>query len=96
MVERGGGGVFDAWNIAGFNEMDQWSASEGERLEPVGGGKDFLELEETSAAATKQDAAWEEIVELEFFESDFDAGKPDSEVALDGEQKSVADFGGDL
>ena len=85
MVERGGGGVFDAWNIAGLDEMNKRSASEGERLEPIGGGEDFLELEETSAAATEQNAAWEEIVELEFFESDFDAGKPDGEVALDGE-----------
>lgn len=85
MVERSGGGVFDAWNIAGFDEMNKRSASEGERLEPIGGGEDFLKFEQSSTAATEQNAAWEEIVELEFFESDFNAGKPDGEVALDGE-----------
>lgn len=88
--------IVDAGDIGGLDEMNNWTTGERELLEPVGRTQDFLKLAETGAATTEEDLVREHFGQLELFEGDLDARKPDGEIALDGEHHLVPEVSGDF
>lgn len=96
MVEMGLSRIVDAGDIGGFDEMNNWATGERELLEPVGRAQYFLKLAETGAATAEKDLVREHFGQLELFEGDLDARKPDGEIALDGEHHLVPEVSGDF